>query len=168
MNIFASLSKATKDGGSVTWNFCEIHGKFFALRENNKVIPCKDKNALRSLYAKYKNDYGFTPVIAWSPYPANAGFFLQCSFTILTMNIDTLYQKYAAAAATHLDYPIDFNDFITAIDHICDYPDDCESWMINLFTPDEIDFIMDNLSEEWPLYPRGSFLSWQCTDDIRI
>lgn len=149
MNIFASLSKATKNGGSVTWNFCEIHGKFFALRENNKVIPCKDKNALRSLYAKYKNEYGFTPVIAWSPPSPLTGGLFAFVLSVFTMDIPTLFQKYIDAASAHIDYPLDFNDFTIAINHICDYPDECESWLIELFTEDEFEYILDTLTESW-------------------
>ena len=63
MNVFSSLTKTTKNGGSVTWNFCEIHGKFFALRENNKVVPVKDLDGLRTLYKTYRDKYGMTPVL---------------------------------------------------------------------------------------------------------
>ena len=62
MKIYGSLSKSTKSGGKVIWNFCEVHGKFFALRENNKVVPVKDLDGLRSIYKTYRDKYGMTPV----------------------------------------------------------------------------------------------------------
>ena len=63
MKVYSSLIKSTKTGGTVTWNFCEIHGKFFALRENNKVVPVKDLDGLRTLYKTYRDKYGMTPVL---------------------------------------------------------------------------------------------------------
>lgn len=64
------------------------------------------------------------------------------------MDINTLYQKYTSAASDHIEYPVDFQDFINSINHICDYPDECESWLVDLFTTEEFDYILDTLTEE--------------------
>ena len=65
MTILATCSKTT-NGHTTTWRFCTVGGTFFALRDNNKVIPCKDKADLVSLYNRYVMDdkYGFTPCLA--------------------------------------------------------------------------------------------------------
>ena len=65
MNILAVCSKTT-NGHTTTWRFCSVAGTFFALRDNNKVIPCKNKADLIALHNKYVMDdkYGFTPCLA--------------------------------------------------------------------------------------------------------
>ena len=65
MNILATCAKTT-NGHTTTWRFCSVGGKYFALRDNNKVIPCKNKTDLTNLYNRYVMDdkYGFTPVLA--------------------------------------------------------------------------------------------------------
>ena len=65
MEIFAVVQKTTK-GHTTTWRFCEVQGQYFALRDNNKVIACKDRDDLRRLYKLYTSNskYGFTPVLA--------------------------------------------------------------------------------------------------------
>ena len=65
MRVLATVSKTTK-GHTTTWRFCEVQGQYFALRDNNKVIPCKDKTDLRRLYRLYTKSprYGFQLVLA--------------------------------------------------------------------------------------------------------
>ena len=64
MQVLATVSKTTK-GHTTTWRFCEVAGTFFALRDNNKVIACKSKEDMRSLYSQFTTNekYGFTPVL---------------------------------------------------------------------------------------------------------
>lgn len=64
MQILATVSQTTK-GHTTTWRFCEVDGSFFALRDNNKVIPCKSKDDLRNLYNTFTKNakYNFTPVL---------------------------------------------------------------------------------------------------------
>ena len=65
MTILATCSKSSK-GFTTTWRFCEVAGAYFALRDNNKVIPCKDKADLINLYNRMvmTDKYGFTPCLA--------------------------------------------------------------------------------------------------------
>ena len=64
MQVLATVSKTTK-GHTTTWRFCEVAGQFLALRDNNKVIACKSKEDMRSLYTQFTTNkkYGFTPVL---------------------------------------------------------------------------------------------------------
>ena len=64
MKVLATCTKTT-DGRKSTWRFCEVDGKFFALRDNNKIVSCKNLEDLRRLYKVYINNpkYGFTAVI---------------------------------------------------------------------------------------------------------
>ena len=65
MTILATCSKSSKRF-TTTWRFCEVQGQYFALRDNNKVIPCKNKADLIQLYNRMVMDekYGFTPCLA--------------------------------------------------------------------------------------------------------
>ena len=65
MQVLATVSKTTA-GHTTTWRFCEVAGTFLALRDNNKVIACKSKDDMRSLYQQFTTNkkYGFTPVLA--------------------------------------------------------------------------------------------------------
>ena len=67
MKVHATVSKTT-EGRTSTWRFCEVDGTFFALRGNNKVVPCKDMDDMRRLYKVYTTNpkYGFklVPVAA--------------------------------------------------------------------------------------------------------
>ena len=65
MKVLATIQKTT-DGRVSTWRFCEVDDTFFALRGNNKVVSCKDKEDMRRLYKRMtsKKQYGFMPVSA--------------------------------------------------------------------------------------------------------
>ena len=65
MQVLATIQKTT-EGRTSTWRFCEVAGSFFALRNNDKVVPCKDKDDMRRLYKRMTSvkKYGFTPVVA--------------------------------------------------------------------------------------------------------
>ena len=63
MKVLATIQKTT-DGRTSIWRFCEVDDTFFALRGNNKVVPCKDKEDMRRLYKVMISNkkYGFTPM----------------------------------------------------------------------------------------------------------
>ena len=60
MKVLATISKETKGRTSV-WRFCEVDDSYFALRDNTKLIACKDLDDMRNLYKVMTTDkkYGF-------------------------------------------------------------------------------------------------------------
>ena len=62
------------------------------------------------------------------------------------MNFDTLFAKYGKASDKS---DLTTRDLINSIDHLCDYPDECAPWLSTLYTPDEMDYLMDYLSQEY-------------------
>ena len=63
MKVLATIAKIT-DGRQSTWRFCEVDGTYCAIRDNSKLIRCRNIDDMRRLYKRMTTSekYGFAKV----------------------------------------------------------------------------------------------------------